>query len=257
MKALIITQEEPYYLPVFMGKVLGSYHNVAALITVAAKSKSFAFLSQVMDQYKIFGLKDSIIYGGLFLHHKVIDLLSRYIKTKRLYSVKAVAMKNAIPVYNLKNINELDSLQLLSSFAPDIIISIACPQIFRKDLINLSSYCINIHGALLPENRGRMPSFWTLAKGESVTGVTVHYINEGIDTGNVIVQKPIKITEKETWHSLQNKVAEVGATALLEALQLIESGDGAGTPQKIGGSYNSLPTKQAIKAFRARGRKFI
>lgn len=257
MKALIITQEEPFYLPVFMSKVLGNYHNIVALITVSARSKSFALLSQVKERYRVFGLKDSIIYGALYFHHKVTNLLSRYIKTKRLYSVKSVALKNSVPIYRLKNINEPDSLKFLRSFAPETIISVACPQIFKKDLINLTGRCINIHAALLPENRGRMPSFWALAKGETVTGVTVHYINEGIDTGNIIVQKPIEISKKETWHSLQSKVAEVGATALLEALNKIENGDGAGIPQKIGGSYNSLPTKQALRAFRAKGRKFI
>ena len=257
MKTLIITQEEPFYLPLCMSKLLGDYKNTVALVTVPAKSKSFALFARMKEYYKIFGLKDSIAYGTLFFHHKIEDILSRYIKTRRLYSVKSVALKNSVPVYRLKNINKPDSLEFFKSFEPDIIVSVACPQIFKKGLINLTKYCINIHGALLPENRGRMPSFWTLAKGETVTGVTVHHINEGIDTGNIIIQKPIEISGKETWHSLQSKVAEVGAAALLEALNKIEMGDGAGVLQKTGGSYNSLPTRDAIKAFRARGRKFI
>jgi methionyl-tRNA formyltransferase len=254
MKTLIITQEEPFYLPLFMDRLLGGYRDIAALVTVASKS---SFFSQIKERYRLFGPRDFAIYGALYFHHKVIDGLRGQIKTNRPYSVKSVALENSVPFYRLENINGPDSLRLLSSFAPDIILSVACPQIFRKPLINLVRYCINIHGALLPENRGRMPSFWALAKGETVTGVTVHYINEGIDTGNIIVQKPIEISSKETWHSLQNKVAEVGAAALLEALKKIENGDGAGVLQKSGGSYNSQPSKEAIRQFRIKGHKFI
>jgi methionyl-tRNA formyltransferase len=257
MKTLIITQEEPFYLPLFMDKILGCYRNVAALVTVPLTSKSSTFFSQIKERYRLFGPRDFSIYGALFIHHKVLDYLSRYIKAKRPYSVKSVALKNFVPFYRLNNINGPDSLRLLNTLAPEIIVSVACPQIFRKPIIDLSRYCINIHAALLPENRGRMPAFWTLAKGETVTGVTVHYINEGIDTGNMIVQKPIGISRKETWHSLQTKVAEVGANALLEALNKIENGDGVGLPQKSGGSYNSLPSKEAIREFRMRGHRFI
>ena len=138
MKTIIITQEELFYLPLFMDKILGGYRNIAALVTVPMFSKSSTFFSQIMERYRLFGPRDFTIYGALFFHHKVIDLLSRYIKTNRSYSIKSIALKNSVPYYRLKNVNGTDSLRLLSSFAPEIIVSVACPQIFRKPVINLS-----------------------------------------------------------------------------------------------------------------------
>jgi methionyl-tRNA formyltransferase len=257
VKILIITQEEPFYIPYFIEKVVMSIDNVAALVTTSLPPKSSSLFAQIKELYRLFGPRDFTIFGVLFIHHKLLDHFRRYVKTKRSYSVKSVALKKSVPYYRLKNINEPDSLHFLSSFTPDVIVSIACPQIFRKPLIKLSRYCINIHAALLPKNRGRMPSFWALAKGESITGVTVHYIDEGIDTGNIIIQKPIEISRRETWHSLQNKVAEIGSEALLEALHKIENGDGTGTSQRRGGNYNSQPSKEALREFRSRGRRFI
>ncbi len=257
MKAVIITQEEPFYLPVFMSKILAEYKQVIAVFIVPGLPKGITFLSYMKRIYGIFGFRDFLVYGAVFFHHKVADLLSRFKQSKRLYSVKSVALRNSIPVYKLRNINEPNSLSFLKTLAPEIIISVACPQIFKKELISIAKHCINIHAALLPENRGRMPSFWALAKGETRTGVTVHYIDEKIDTGAIIVQKTINISPKETLYSLQNKVANTGAMALLEALDKIEKGDTVGIPQKGGGSYYSFPTKEAARAFRARGHRII
>jgi len=102
-----------------------------------------------------------------------------------------------------------------------------------------------------------MPSFWVLAKGEARTGVSVHYIDENIDTGNVILQKVIDISQKDTLHSLQTKVAITGSSALLEALHFIKNGAGAGITPKVEGSYFPFPTREAAKELRARGRRTI
>lgn len=117
------------------------------------------------------------------------------------------------------DINSLESLDLIKRLNPKIIVSIASPQILRMEVIDSVKYAINIHAALLPEYRGMMPSFWVLARGEKKTGVTVHRINERIDGGAIILQKTIDISPQDTLHSLQTKVANVGAIALLDALK--------------------------------------
>jgi len=121
----------------------------------------------------------------------------------------------------------------------------------------LARHVINIHAALLPKYRGMMPCFWVLAKGEEKTGVTVHYLNEHVDDGNIILQNTIDISPQDTLHSLQSKVANVGAAVLLESLQRIERGNLDGIVRQGDGSYYSFPTKEATKEFRSRGRRFI
>ncbi len=257
MKAVIVTQEEPFYLPLFMGIVLSQFKGVIAIIVLPGIPKGFTPLSYIKRLYDVFGLKDFFIYGILFLRHKFLAFLSQWIKFERFYSVKSAARRNSVPVYESDNINTPESLNLLMSLAPDIIISVAASQIFKAELINLAKHTINIHAALLPENRGMMPSFWVLAEGEERTGVTVHYVDEHVDRGKIILQKIMDVSPQDTLHSLQNKVANVGAVALLEALDKIEEGSGIGIEPRGTGDYHSFPTKEDARAFRARGRRFI
>ena len=257
MRAVIVTQEEPFYIPGFLGKVLTEYEEVVAVIILPGILKGFTTFSYIKRLYDVFGLKDFVAYAALFIHHKFVDLLSRWRQFGRFYSVGSAAKRNSIPVYKLRNINARESLKLLKALEPEIIISVAAPQIFKRDIIDLAKHTINIHAALLPQYRGMMPSFWVLAKGEEKTGVTVHCMNEYIDTGTIILQKTIDISFRDTLHSLQTKVANMGAVALLEALEKIEKGNGTGITAQGDGTYFSFPTKEAAKQFRGQGRRFI
>lgn len=260
MKAVIVTQEEPYYLPLFMGTVLSQFKEVIAIIILPGIPTGFTPISYIKRLYGVFGLKAFLIYGTLFVYYKLLALLSQWIKFRRFYSVRSAGRGNSVPVYKLKNVNAPESLNLLRSLAPDIIISVAAPQIFRKELLNLARHTVNIHAALLPKHRGMLPSFWVLAKGEEKTGITVHYINEHIDKGEIILQKIIDISPQDTLHLLQNKVANEGAIALLEALGKlgkVKEGRVIGLTTQGVGSYNAFPTKEDAKVFRDRGRRFI
>jgi len=257
MKAVIITQEEPFYIPIFLGKMLAEYDKFIAVIILPGMPKGFTTFSYIKRLHDVFGPKDFATYGALFMHHKFLNLLNTWHRFDRLYSVERVAKKNSIPVYKLKKINAQESLNLLKTLEPEIIISVAAPQIFKERVIQSAKHVINIHAALLPEYRGMMPSFWVLAKGEGKTGVTVHYMNDHVDTGDIILHKTIDVSPQDTLHSLQTKVANVGSAALLEALGKIEHGNGSRFMPEGKGSYYSFPTKEGAKELRARGRRFI
>jgi len=257
MRTIIITQNEPFYLPIFMDKLLSGFKDIMAIVILPGVPKGFNFSSYVKRLYDVFGLKDFLIYTFLFLHHKFFDLWTLTNCNRYSYSIRSIARKYRIPVYKLKNINSSSSIRFLKSLKPEVLVSVAAPQVFGKELIHLAKHTINIHASLLPRFRGMMPSFWVLAKGESKTGVTVHYMNERIDRGNIILQKVILISPKETLHSLQIKVANKGAEALIEALSKIEKGEKAIIVPNEGGNYYSFPTKEAAKEFRARGWRFI
>ncbi|MFB6273248.1 MAG: methionyl-tRNA formyltransferase, partial [Salinibacter sp.] len=140
----------------------------------------------------------------------------------------------------------------------DLVVSIACPQIVREDLLTCPPEgVVNIHGALLPKYRGKLPSFWVLANGEEKTGVTVHYMNEDLDDGPIIVQKEVPIRPDDTLHSLvlRSKV-QYGASALAEAVRQIANGtvETEDNPEEDA-TYFSFPDGEAIRRFRTRGRK--
>ena len=257
MKTVLITQEERLYLPIFLSRVLSEYRKIAALILLPGTPQGFSICTYWKRLYDVFGPKDFIIYGTLFAYYGFFYLLGQCIQLGRSYSVASAAKRNAIPVYKLKDINTKEALALLKSIEPEAIISVAAPQTFSKEVIHSAKFAINIHAALLPKYRGIMPSFWVLAKGESKTGVTVHFIDEHIDTGGIILQKVIQISCQDTLHSLQTKIANVGASALLESLKKIENGDAGGVAPQGEGSYYSFPTKEAAKELRTRGRRII
>ena len=103
-----------------------------------------------------------------------------------------------------------------------------------------------------------LPSFWVLANGERVTGTTVHFMNEAIDAGDIIVQERFNITGEDTLHSLvcRTKI-EIGPRLLLEAISRIEAGTVEARPMDLAsGSYFSFPDRDAVARFRGHGRKF-
>jgi methionyl-tRNA formyltransferase len=114
--------------------------------------------------------------------------------------------------------------------------------------------CLNIHPALLPRNRGLFPYFWAIANGDQETGVTLHWVDENFDTGDLLLQESICIKPGDTMTSLQYKSAQVGAELLVHGLDLIESGSPPRIPQDNDqASYYSWPRPADQRRFRQRG----
>jgi methionyl-tRNA formyltransferase len=156
------------------------------------------------------------------------------------------------------NINSKTSLAAIRNFKPDLLISIAGNQIFKLPLIQLAPKgCLNLHTALLPKNRGLMPSFWAMAHNEESTGVSVFFVDEGIDSGPIIVQKQILIADK-TLDQLIRETKQLGMDAILEAIEKIHSGNYeliTNNAQEM--TYNRFPTRQDVRAFLALGKNFF
>lgn len=117
---------------------------------------------------------------------------------------------------------------------------------------------INLHGALLPDYRGLLPSFWVLANGETHTGATVHDMSERVDQGAVLLQERVPIRDDDTVHTLvQRAKVEVGGRLLVRALGLVEQGTAAPRPMApAAGRAFGYPDAGAVRRFRARGRRF-
>jgi methionyl-tRNA formyltransferase len=256
MNLVIITQEERFYIPIIIGEAVKYLDGHVSVIILPSIPKGFTFFSYISRLFSIFGTIDFLKFGLLYAYYVFLDIITFVIKTDRFYSVKSATVRNHLDIYHVDNINSFESIDLLKKIAPDVIISIASPQIFKKEVLHLTKYIINIHAALLPRYQGMMPSFWVLAKGEKNTGVTAHYVTEHLDSGEIILQKPIDITSDETLHSLQTKVAHEGSIVLVDALKRINK-DHKGFSQKGPASYYSFPTREAAKEFRSIGRKFL
>lgn len=170
------------------------------------------------------------------------------------------AMKDDnLPIYYTENINSPDFTDTMRKLKPDLIFSIFFNQILKDDFLKIApGRVINIHPAYLPSYRGVGPTFWALANNEQETGVSFHFITEGIDEGDIIDQEKIFINKEDTVHSLYLKCALKAAEMLPRLINNVKSG--TITPLKqdeTKASYYGLPDKAGYKKFRHYKRRFI
>jgi len=138
---------------------------------------------------------------------------------------KAHVAGSGIPVYTPGRINESEAIAHLRAHKPDLIAVVAYGQILSREVLDLAPLgCINVHTSLLPAYRGAAPIQWAVAKGESHTGVTIMYMDEGMDTGDIILQSSTPIGENETAGELHDRLAVMGADLLVEAVRKIAAG---------------------------------
>ncbi len=136
--------------------------------------------------------------------------------------LREIAEKNGIKYFTERNINDEKFIEYLKQFECCLFVSMSFNQIFKKNIINLTEKgIINCHAGKLPFYRGRNVLNWVLINDESEFGVTVHYVDEGIDTGDIILQKTFQITEDDNYRSLLNKAYNSCAELLYESLQII------------------------------------
>lgn len=159
--------------------------------------------------------------------------------------VKVVAEGKGIKVYQPLKVRDEEFVETLRAYNPDVIVVVAFGQIIPLSILKMPKFgCVNIHGSLLPKYRGAAPIQWAVLDGEKETGITTILMDEGIDTGDILLKKTIKIDTDETSGSLFDKLMALGAETILETLDELEKG--SLTPTKQGESptaYAKMLTK--------------
>ncbi len=139
--------------------------------------------------------------------------------------VKKAAQAHHIPVLQPTKIKTDEFLSLLKSYQPDLIVVAAYGRILPSSILQLPPLgCINVHGSLLPRHRGAAPIQWAVIKGDKRAGVTIMNMDEGMDTGDILLPESIEVSEDDTAGSLFIKLSELGGVALLKALELLREG---------------------------------
>ncbi len=149
--------------------------------------------------------------------------------------VKEAALLADIPVYQPQRIRNPECIEELRKYPADVMVVIAFGQILPKEILTMTPYgCINIHASLLPKYRGAAPIQWAVINGERVSGVTTMQMDEGLDTGDILLKEEIVLDGKETGGSLHDKIAVCGAGLCIKTLAMLEKGEL--TPVKQGES---------------------
>jgi methionyl-tRNA formyltransferase len=146
--------------------------------------------------------------------------------------VKEAAMAHNLPVLQPEKLSKSDELQQIIDMKPDLVVTAAYGQLLPNELLDAPKYgCINVHASLLPELRGGAPIHYSLLQGKKETGITIMYMAEKLDAGDIISQSAIQIDEADHTGTLHDKLSEVGAALLSETIPAILSGTSSRTPQ--------------------------
>ena len=150
----------------------------------------------------------------------------------RASAIKQLAIERGLPVYQPPKLRDVASLEMLRHLQPDVMVVVAYGQILPKSVLELPRLgCLNLHASLLPRHRGASPIHAAILAGDANTGMTVMYMDEGLDTGDALLEQPLAIGLQETTGELHDRLADIAAPCLLRALDLLAAGTAPRIPQ--------------------------
>jgi methionyl-tRNA formyltransferase len=170
--------------------------------------------------------------------HEILGVVTQTDKPKgrgkklAMSPVKELAVKHDIDVYQPKRARDEEFINEIKNLSPDLIIVVAFGQILPKEILEIPRYgCVNVHVSLLPKYRGAAPINWVIINGEEKTGVSTMYMDEGLDTGDIILQHEIDLNNEITAGELHDKIMYIGADLLKDTVEMLAKGTAPRTVQ--------------------------
>jgi methionyl-tRNA formyltransferase len=267
LKKYVFIQDDPFYLPKVLDKYLREFADSTAGVNIQPNTQGKRTVFQTAaDLLRM--------YGPWYFQWKLRGYLWRKVlgkvvngwlgSTRRCYTVASVAKRYGVPVHRTEDVNSEEFLRLLRDLGVQFIVSISGTQLYRKALREQTSHgIVNCHGALLPRYRGLMPSFWTLANGETEGGVTVHFVDAKLDNGPILVQRRYRVHTQDTLEDIMARGKDLAAECIIEAVRIVEGAGARGeppptTPNDEGAATHfSMPTRADVERFRRGGHRFF
>lgn len=258
MKIWILTMEDPVYTVDFIKEIIHHHHSHIEGLTIARGNrlkigKKRSKPLYILSLFLIMGCKTFIRFSTKTFSYKLKKQIDKIFPLKNFISLQKCAYYYNIPVSYTNNPNGSEYIEMLKTRRPDIIIN-QSQFIIKKELLNIATIGIlNRHNALLPKNRGRITPFWVLYNEEAESGVSIHFVDEGIDSGPILVQKRFNIDKNETFGSLVKKNYKWANKAIIEALDNIEKGPVNYIPNiEEQATYNTIPSLREAWEYRKR-----
>lgn len=258
MRIAVVTVDECLYLPAFFERFLRSpRHQTVGIFKAPLRHGMQSAYGMILKYYRTFGLWNTTQLARRELGARILNRLPKSISQGRFYSISSVAKSFGVPCTDVNDVNSAEFHKHLVESGADIMVSVTCPQVFRRALIDLlPKGCLNVHGAILPNYRGLAPSFWMMRNGEKEAGITVFFVNEDLDAGDVIEWEKFPIFEDESLEAFIARSKRISCDVLLRALDRIEEGCYETTALDTSqGSYYGFPARKDYLEFRKKGRK--
>lgn len=257
MKVFIITMDDPVQTRDFIKYVIdNTQHEIVGLaeargdrLTIGKNRSKIGYLFALM-----------VIMGLPYFIQNVLVTISDKIKKKLAKfglakdpSIGSYAEAKGIKTFRIKTPNSKKFKEELKALEPDVVIN-QSQSIIKQDLIDIPRLgIVNRHNALLPKNRGRLTPFWVLNKGEKASGVSIHFVTEGIDAGDVIVQEEYALEANDRFKTLVNRNYKIAPVAMVKALDILAAGQTEFLPNDDAiATYNTVPTFKDALNYRKR-----
>ena len=164
--------------------------------------------------------------------------------------VKQLAQQYGLPVYQPRTLRDGSSDDIIRELAPELVVVVAYGCIIPPQLLHVAKYgCINLHVSQLPKYRGSAPIQWAVLNGDAETGVTIMQLDEGLDTGDILMMRPVAIDPEETSGELFDKVSAIGAATLVEAVDKLGRGELTPIAQNHAAATLAPPLDKAAAQF--------
>ena len=256
LRILIITEEDEFYLPLSIQYILNNCPYEIIEVVCARNPLLPSKLRAARKFYTAFGLGPILSHGLRLVKAKVLDTFAWLNFTNRYYSVRRLCEAHNLPYLYSENINAPDFIQHCRELNIDLFASVSPTKVFKEKLINLPKHgCINIHTAKLPKYRGLYPAYWAMACGEGSMGVSIHYIEEGVDTGKIILREELEIPRNTTLDHMLKVTKLKGAELLVKAIRQIAEDTVQAFYAEGEGTYFSFPTPDSYEKFKSCGYK--
>jgi len=264
MNIIFFTQEDPFYVKVFFDeffRLCDRLNEIKAVVISRPMGKKS--LSQLAGQmYQFYGARDFVQVGCRFVWKKLMGRrkvrVGRGAELPKTHTVRQLCDAYGLKVFERSDINSPGFQEMIRAYSPDLFISVASPIIFRDALIVIPRLAtINIHNAPLPNYRGMLPNFWQLYHGEKQAGITIHKIDTGIDTGDIVEQRFVPIDESDSLDDLIVKTKRLGAGMMLEVIEKFRNNTVSCREMPSGGSYFSFPGRADVLEFKRRGKRLL
>ena len=258
LKVIVFTQQDIFFIPTNILKAA----KVCNIIEVVDNQYKNSFENKITDMLKWFGFFQCAkmgIYTVLRTIQGFLDVIFRYKIAGGKCSVKHAAKKIKADYRVVEDINDPQYVEHVRKLNPDLIISYSAPQVVKPELLSIPKYgVINVHGALLPEYRGLLPSFWYLYNDEKVGGATVHCMSKAIDDGDICKQGSVDISDCNTMFELLKKTKYLGGELMVDVIQEYSQGKvKTYSNDSEKGSYFTWPTLEQAREFRKKGKRLV
>lgn len=261
LRVVIITQEDTFAIPQNLARVMALER--VEVLGIYILDVPGAVVNRKWMFVRGFGFSQAARMAMRLGWASVQDRLDRlfgYRVLREKRSVRAVACRRGIPSAKVTSVNNSEFLNGLKMLSPDVVLSFSAPCVFKRELLELPRFgCINLHCSLLPKYAGLLPSFWVLFHKEKVGGATVHFMDDKIDNGAILLQSEIPIEPGITMSQLIELTKKVGGELVCRVLEAMRDGRPiVPKPNRAHeGCYFSWPTVSEMRSFRNSGGRMI